>query len=375
MRPAAPILFAAALALAGTAQARTFEMFQPGYSGCYDRKDEPHTFVVDAHNHFRPFGGEAVPFEEMLDYLDKERIFFVNIYGIGQKLPADSPCTYYLDCPGTPVTPSLSNDFVNAESIAARLPGKLPENLHITLAMTFPDLADPEEIEARMALLDREYPGMFTWMGEVNVVKQALFGNHHEAVPIEAIPRWKGFMDELERRKMPISFHSDLGNDRHTTEYLPLMEEILRLYPRNLIVWHHMGLSLQLKKIHAKKHIKILTRLLDENANLYLDISWRVLYDLYFKKPKIRPLYVKFLNKYHDRILPGTDFVAAREKRVNGRWKTTTLESYREDVEATSDILKSLSDEAFRSIALGGNYFKLLRLPFVAPKVCGAKEG
>ena len=41
------------------------------------------------------------PFDEMLGYLAKEEVFFVNVYGIGQKLPAKSPCTYYLDCPGT----------------------------------------------------------------------------------------------------------------------------------------------------------------------------------------------------------------------------------------------------------------------------------
>ena len=363
LKHATPLLFAASLAAASTVQARGIEMFQPGFDGCYDRAEEPSTFVVDSHNHFRPFGGEAVPFDTMLSYLQREQIFFVNIYGIGQKLPPNSPCTYYLDCIGEPVTPSLSNDFANAENIATRLPDDLPENLHLTLSMTFPDLADPEAIEAKMELLDREYPGLFTWMGEVNVVKQALFGNHHRAVPMETIPRWKGFMDALERREMPISFHSDLGNDSNPTEYLPLMEEILRLYPRNLIVWHHMGLSLQLKKIGAEEHIGIMARLLDANANLYLDISWRVIQDLYFGKPTIRPLYVEFLNKYHDRILPGTDFVAAKSK---------TYEVYQREVALTSDILKDLDDRAFRAIALGGNYFELLRLPYSAPRICNA---
>ena len=360
----AAVLSAASL-LAATAQARTPEMFQPGFDGCYDRAKEPYTFVVDAHNHFRPFGGEAVPFEEMLEYLQLNEVFFVNIYGIGQKLPPDSACVYYLDCVGEPVTPSMSNDFVNADNIASRLPDKLPKGLHLTLSMTFPDLANPEEIEAKMELLDREYPGMFTWMGEINVVKQALFGNHHEAVPIETIARWKSFMGALERRRMPVSFHSDIGNDHHPTEYLPLMEEILRLYPRNLIVWHHMGLSKELPNMNPVEHIAIMKRLLDANSNLYLDISWRVLYDDYFSKPKIRPLYIDFLNEYHQRILPGTDFVASSNK---------TFDIYKTEVELNSDIQKDLSDEAFRSIALGGTYFKLLRLPYTAPKVCGAND-
>lgn len=343
------------------AQTRNFEMFISGYEGCYDRKTQPYTFVVDGHNHFRPFGGDAVPFEEMLDYLRRTNVYFVNIYGIGQKLPPNSSCNYYLDCPGTQVTPSLSNDFVNADNIAARLPNNLPSDIHLTLAMTFPDLANPEEIEAQMALLDKEYPGMFTWMGEVNVVKQALFGNHHEAVPIEAIDEWKGFMAELRRRGMPISFHSDIGNHDEPLKYLPLMERILELYPDNTIVWHHMGLSKELPDMDPVQHISIMSRMLDANPNLNLDISWRVIYDNYFKQPDSRAMYVKFLNEYHNRILPGTDFVAAASK---------TFDVYKEEVEATSDIQKDLNDQAFRDIALGGNYFRLLRLPFEAPRVC-----
>ena len=366
-------------------QARNFAMFTPGYEGCYDRKTMPSTFAVDAHNHFRPFGDEAIPFEEMLDYLRNTNVYFVNVFGIGQKLPPQSECSYYLDCPGTPVTPSLSNDFVNADNMAARLPNHLPKDIHLTLAMTFPDLANPEEIGAKMKLLDHEYPGMFSWMGEVNVVKQALFDNHHEAVTEKDIEGWRDFMAELKKRDMPVSFHSDLGDNDEPTKYLPLMEKILEEYgdrctnkensddvdqcikrddhdeKGNIIIWHHMGLSKELTNFDPDQHISLMSRMLNANRNLYLDISWRVIYDNYFSKPETRQKYIYFLNKYHNRILPGTDFVASANK---------TLKIYKEEVAATSDILKDLDDLAFRNIALGGNYFKLMRLPYDAPKVC-----
>ena len=38
----------------------------------------------------------------------------------------------------------------------------------------------------------------------------------------------------------------------------------------------------------------------------------------------------------------------------------------------TSDILADLSDEAFRNIALGENYFRLLKLDYRAPEICNA---
>ena len=118
--------------------------------------------------HFRPFGGLAVPFSEIVSYLEETECCSVNIYGIGQMLPVASSCTYYLDCPGTPVRPSLKNDFVNAADYVM----KAPPGIHMTLSMTFPDLSRPEAILPGMQLLEEEYPGAFTWMGEVNLVNR-----------------------------------------------------------------------------------------------------------------------------------------------------------------------------------------------------------
>ena len=353
------LLFFCAFASAGSG--RDFQMFSLENTRCYDRVTMPHTFVVDTHNHFRPFGGPAIPFDEMLGFLLENQVYFVNIYGIGQKLPAKSPCTYYLDCPGTPVIPSLTNDYVNASNIAERLPNHLPKNIHLTLSMSFTDLAKPEDIVVKIKELDEEFPGMFTWMGEINVVKQALFQNKHLATAESAIPKWRDFMGIMERRNIPVSFHSDLGNNQNPTRYKHLMVKILETYPRNTVVWHHMGLSKELSKMDPKKHIAIMKDFLDNNQSLYLDISWRVLYDYYFKEARSRKHYVDFFNSYSTRILPGTDFVAAGNK---------TLEIYTDEVNANSDILKDLNDEAFRNIALGQNYFNLLGLPFKAPEIC-----
>lgn len=350
--------------LGGCSKKRTIEMFAMGYEGCYDRKTMPYTFVVDAHNHFQPFGGPAIDFDTMMNYLNETQVFFVNIFGIGQKLPSVSPCTYYLDCPGTPVTPSISNDFVNAQNVSVRLPDKLHKNIHISLSMSFTDLAKPQWMVPRIMLLDYEYPGMFTWMGEINVVKQALFNNSHEATPAKAIKGWRRFMKILKEREMPVSFHSDLGYNGDPEKYLYLMDLILKTYPDQNIVWVHMGLSKELDKMDPERHLEIMSERLDKYPKLYLDISWRVLYDNYFQKPESRKLYVEFFNKYAERILTGTDFVAAEAK---------TFKDYKTEVLLNSDILKDVDDNAFRKIALGQNYFELLKLSYKAPEICKAK--
>lgn len=336
---------------------RDLEMFSLDSQQCYDRNTQLYTSVVDAHNHFRPFGGPAIPMYELDDYFRRTGVLFVNVFGIGQTLPTDSSCTYYLDCPGTKVEPGIKSDFRNASNYLEYI----PEGIHLTLSMSFPDLANPQDIKRQMQQLDAKYPNLFSWMGEVNLVKQAIFRNGHEATPIDKIAEWAGFMEMLREKNMPITIHSDLGNDDEPTKYLGLMEKVLELYPDNKIVWAHMGLSNELKHIDPSKHIAIVKLLLDKHPNLMVDISWRVIYENYFEQSDSRKMYVDFLNQYSDRILPGTDFVASRDK---------DFLVYAEEVEVTSRINMYLDNKAFRNIALGENYFRLLNLGYRAPDIC-----
>ena len=352
------VLLSGSPGIAGETSRLTLEMFRTGNAPCYDRTVQPQTSVVDTHLHFRPFGGPAVPFGEVVSYLERTGVLFVNVYGIGQKVPVDSSCTYYLDCLGTPVRPTLTNDFANAADYVRQT----PDGVHMTLSMTFPDLSRPESILPGMQLLEKEYPGAFTWMGEVNLVKQALFGNDHRPVPPDKIPEWAAFMAVLRERNIPLAIHADLGNDREPTRYLPLIQEVLRLYPDNKIVWMHMGLSKELVNMDPGQHIGIMETLLESHPNLMVDISWRVVDDHYFSKPEKRPAYVSFLNRNSERVLPGTDFLASNDK---------DFDVYRTELEITSRITRYLDDDAFRNIALGQNYFRLLELEYVAPAVCG----
>lgn len=323
-------------------------------AACFDRKTEPYTAVVDAHFHPRPFGGQAIPPETLFEYMDKAGVRFVNYFGIGQSLDMASSCTYYLDCPGTSALPSIKNDFVNGEEVKV-----FPhENLHIVLSMTSIDLANPEGAVDTIRLYDREFPGMFKWAGELNIIKQALLKNHHEPATLADIDSWAPFMKVLRERGIPVTLHSDLGNDANPTKFVDLMKHVLEKYPDNKIVWAHMGLSKELTKMAPAQHIGIMKRALDSSPNLMLDISWDVIYNAYHEYGAD---FVKFFNEYPDRILPGTDFVAAANK---------TFDQYARELEVTSRVNKFLSDDAFRKIALGENYFRLMNLDYRAPEVC-----
>jgi hypothetical protein len=346
-----------ALLAAGCAAKRNLSMYAVDNAQCYDRNTQASTFAVDSHNHFRPFGGEALAFSDLTKYFNKLGIVFVNVYGIGQTLSPDSGCEYFTQCPGTPVLPNINNDMVNADSFLK----SSPTDVHLTLSMSFPDLAEPTKIVTQMKFLDTRYPDLFKWMGEVNLVKQALFNNGHLPTPVEKIAQWKPFMTILRARNMPISIHSDLGNDKSPTQYSYLMDEVLKQYPHNKIVWVHMGLSKELSKMNPEQHIALMKSYLNKYPNLMLDISWHILYYNYFDEQQSRELYVDFFNQYSTRILPGSDFVATAKK---------TFSSYKSTVKVNSLILEHLNDQAFRNIALGQNYIQLLGLNYKAPDIC-----
>jgi hypothetical protein len=258
---------------------------------CYNRTKKQNA-IVDAHFHMRPFGGPPIEFRKMIRILKKEGVLFAELYGIGQKLPTNKPCTYYKNCPGTSVTPTMVNDIMNAQLL---LDNQIFEinGIKINLSMTFPDLEKPDDIVKGIKYLDKEYPKLFNWMGEVNLVKQAIFKNGHRPVPINIISKWAPFMKILRERKFPLSLHSDLGNNKDKFKYLPLIKEVLHLYPNNIVVWLHLGLCKELSEIDSETHTKMLDELIKKYKNLYFDISWRVLYDQQFSDPKKRIFYVE----------------------------------------------------------------------------------
>ena len=199
---------------------------------------------------------------------------------------------------------------------------------------------------------------MFTWSGELNMMKQALLGNNAEPASIESIAGWADFMRIFRERGVPVTIHSDLGNDAEPTKFLHLMDHALASYPDNKIVWAHMGLSKELTTMDAREHVRLMSERLDQYPNLYLDISWDVIYNAYHRWGEV---FIPFFNQYSTRILPGSDFVAAASK---------TWEDYARELEVTSRALRVLNDESFRNIALGQNYFELMDLPYEAPQLC-----
>merc|ERR1719221_131118 len=144
-------------------------------------------------------------------------------------------------------------------------------------------------------------------MGEINVVKQALWRNNLGfPVSPEKITKFAPFMNELQATNMPILLHCDLGSDAEPTKYLTLMDQILSLYPSNKIIWAHFaGISKELTPLRPKSaeplfapaHVKIIRERLKMYPNLLIDLSWDVLYNEIYSDPVKLAYYVDLVNE------------------------------------------------------------------------------
>lgn len=249
--------------------------------------------------------------------------------------------------------------------------------------------------------------------------------------------------------------HSPKQNFRKI-QHLQVWDAILSRYPDTIIVWAHIGLSIELRNLHPQVHSDIMANLFDKYPNLHADVSWDILaklllmnfkssdksenYDhrhedldkqtaaFIFNQTHVKDirqklhdgewlnhkdhilrtstkadqtckkgicgpthamaLYLDILETYSDRFITGTDFVASlgTSEKFPGEKTCSTgacpsgcmkdKANHARQVTDTSSINIFLSDEAFRKIVLGENFFKITGLSskYTPPLVCGMED-
>jgi len=240
----AAVLLEAALCddLTTSASRRKLTRFELGHEDnkkCWAREGEDGFYtVIDSHNHFRPFGGPPVPFEQYLSWMKKHGLLFSTVFGIGQLIKKsnqqDPDCCYYLHCPtyNYTVTPDPTNDRLNADDYTnIYMKSKsLQNDVVLTLSATYPNLQDPDGSktgsQSIVSILDNltdTYPGAFGWAGEINVFKHALAGNGFFNKKVSprineahlASGKLDPFFKKMEEHDWPVTLHCDLGCDNY----------------------------------------------------------------------------------------------------------------------------------------------------------------
>ena len=248
---------------------------------------------------------------------------------------------------------------------------------------------------------------------------------------------WKRFLED--HFQLFFDSSNSPNKSFRAVQHLKVWDTLLSKFPKLKVVWAHLGLSKELKHLDPSVHVFIIEKLFKRHPNLYADVSWDVLYkqvlmnhestntfdpNQYVTKDFNREVeksmvqtkgvhelrekleqewnihkhmvkrtgsvtgptaamavYLQLFQDYPERFLTGTDFVSSfgsKEKfpglgKGNGCVKDQA--NHARQFTDTSSLNMFLSDDAFRKIVLGGNYFKINNMEdtFSPPPLCSKK--
>jgi predicted TIM-barrel fold metal-dependent hydrolase len=114
-------------------------------------------------------------------------------------------------------------------------------------------------------------------------------------------------------RDLPVLLHSNITSKRERNPlYLAEIEEPLRNHPHTRFIWAHAGSSMEIHRHQSQMDflLPVLTRLLEDYPNLYVDLSWSVLEPyLLDDKGVPRKAWVALVERYPERFMLGSDVV------------------------------------------------------------------
>lgn len=91
---------------------------------------------------------------------------------------------------------------------------------------------------------------------------------------------WKDFLGVHYGAFFNQTTNTPLENFRKI-QYVKLFDTLLTTFPDLKVTWAHMGLSKELLRLHPVVHNIIMKNLFDAHPNLYADISWDIIAQLY----------------------------------------------------------------------------------------------
>ena len=278
----------------------------------------PRYRIVNSHLHFTDFLQNTDGFPSLCKAMDLAGVTESVIFGMGIAKQWDgtlkTPPSYYLsdDCrcyyySGT--------DFIVAEELLAQ-----PEDIRkrffpFICGVNCNDLYAVDHIRRLLNL----YPGFWRGIGEIMSRHDELTALTYGEPPHINGAGFLKIFDLAAEEKLPVLVHHNVTSQYSKEfKYVDELEEALA-YNRNCkIIWAHVGIS---RRVEIRGLIELADKLLSENPNLYIDISW-VVYDYYFLDMFPSQFadgdslddWVRFIEKYPDRIMIGTDVVGHWEK-------------------------------------------------------------
>lgn len=269
--------------------------------------------IIDSHLHYTDFLQKTDGFASLTAAMDSANVTQAIVFGMGISKQWDgvngNKPSYYLsdDCRCYYYS---ATDYILAEELLAQ-----PENVQKRF---FPFICgvnpnDLYSVEHIKRLLDL-YPGFWCGIGEIMSRHDDLTALTYGEPPHINSEGFKLIFDLAAERGLPVLVHHNItAQSCDEIKYVSELEEALAHNRKCNVIWAHIGIS---RRIEIQGLLQTADRLLKENPNLFIDISWLV-YDYYFldgfptgyKDSDTLDDWVRFVEKYPTRILIGTDKV------------------------------------------------------------------
>ncbi|MCR5277522.1 MAG: amidohydrolase [Bacteroidales bacterium] len=315
--------------------------------------DNPRYRIIDSHLHFTDFLQNTDGFAPLCRAMDLSGVTESVVFGMGISKQWDgtikTPPTYYLsdDCrcyyySGT--------DFIVAEELLAQ-PDEIRDRFFpFICGVNGNDLNSVDHIRRLLRL----YPGFWCGIGEIMSRHDELTALTYGEPPHINGEGFLRIFDLAAEESLPVLVHHNVTSQYSTEfKYVDELEEALAHNRDCKIIWAHVGIS---RRVEVRGLIDLADRLLAENPNLFIDISW-VVYDYYFldmfpsrySDGDTLEDWVRFIEKNADRIMIGSDTV--------GHWN-----KYPAEILKYYDLLDRLNPATTRKIGYE-NILSLIRRP------------
>jgi len=238
----------------------------------------------------------------------------MNICGISATCMLASPeQTYFINSP-----PGFSNYSMNNDLVVYL------EKKYNSKILAFPtiDPRDPNLLDIIKDQLEKGAIGFNSFSGHTAELFTPPYIKINDYLgPLNRSDMYPIY-EYLERNRIPFNWHVKLKND---TLYLQV-KEILKDFPNLIVDFPHFGV--------LGTDVMRLGELMDNYTGIYTDIS----FGGYAKwgLPRVSnniELFQKFVNKYHDRIMFGTDIVITNNIRKTVPWLVNHTMAYRHMLE------------------------------------------
>ena len=186
------------------------------------------------------------------------------------------------------------------------------------------------------------YPGLWQGIGEV-------FTRHDDLTALTSGDTPRANNEAMTRiyhlaaeHDLPVLLHSNITSKRERNPlYLAEIEEPLRNHPHTRFIWAHAGSSMEIHRHQTQMDflLPVLSRLLADYPNLYVDLSWSVLRPYLLDEHGVpRKAWVELVECFPERFMLGSDVV--------GRF-----DSIGEQMHGFKPFLDALPQEVARKVA------------------------